>query len=915
MFHVKQPVHFDLWYDGAWHEQADAVYDRDPVTITRGRTAPGEDAAPASAVATFGNLSGDYNPRNIAGALFGKIGRNTPFRIRCDVDPLGVDTFDRTVVGGWGSDADLGSYWHVWTAGSLANFDVGGGVGTMYVPSAGNYSQTYLQDLFIDDPDVTVVSAPPMPTGAVLETGPILMVQASTTYYMVRAEITTAGVLTLALYRREGSVQTTLATAVAPFTFDGTPLRIRARYSGGLLEARVWEVDQSQPSTWLVSAYDDVLITPGGVGLRSGRAVGNTNTADPQFYYGDFSVTGGGTRFVGEIFQWRPGRAKRGDAWASIQAASVLRRLGRGTDPIRSVAYQALVQDDEYAPYRVAVWPLEEEADATVLSSPTGAPPLAYGGDITPGAFTRHPAAERLLTFGAGGLLHATVPAYASSDAEILTLWDIAADADMTDQVVMMRAYCAGGNVDWIDLQYRAGGGLSLHAWRAGSQIDTTGAVSFDVDGLTCAIDLSFRQNGANLDVEIDVYRTNDVINGFSDVFNSITLGRVTYVSVGAVVGGTDIDGCSVGFLAIGTDPDAAFLNFLAPIDSSGTRGTSGYLGERAGQRLQRLLRQAGVPSGVLGGAASRTMGPQRAEPLHVQLEEIELTDDAHLFEPRASRGVVLLTGAGKLNRGVAATIDRTASGVSDLAPVDGDQYLRNDVTVRNVWSGAEGRAVQETGPNNVGDPIADPAAVGRFVTRIDVNLESDDGVQIEAGWRLSLGTWDLTWYRLVTIDLDAAPQLAPLVGVLDIGSHVLLTGLPADETAADVPHLVIGVQEEFRNFRRKVTLYLEPAGPYLVGELDDLGYLDCGASTLASGVDDNDTALMVAVGDTCLWPVGAGLSVPLLLGSEPVTLTAVTGATSPQTLTVTRGTGGVAAAWPAGTEVHVAQPIIPSPV
>ena len=79
-------VHVELWIDAAWEEVTDYVFTRDPMTITRGRSAEGGQVEPSSCTLTVDNRDGRFSPRNPAGAYFGKIGRNTPIRVRVAAD-------------------------------------------------------------------------------------------------------------------------------------------------------------------------------------------------------------------------------------------------------------------------------------------------------------------------------------------------------------------------------------------------------------------------------------------------------------------------------------------------------------------------------------------------------------------------------------------------------------------------------------------------------------------------------------------------------------------------------------------------------------------------------------------------------------------------------------------------------------
>ena len=109
--------------------------------------------------------------------------------------------------------------------------------------------------------------------------------------------------------------------------------------------------------------------------------------------------------------------------------------------------------------------------------------------------------------------------------------------------------------------------------------------------------------------------------------------------------------------------------------------------------------------------------------------------------------------------------------------------------------------------------------------------------------------------------------------------------------------------------------LNASPAGPWTVGVLEDpvLGRADTDGSELATAIGATDTTITVAVTSGPLWIVGSAapdFPFNLALGGEVMTVTGISGATSPQTFTVVRGANGVALAHPAGAALSLADPM-----
>lgn len=69
---------------GTWLDITDDVYQRDPVTVSRGKSDEQSQAGPQRMTFTLDNRDGKYSPRNPLSVLHGKIGRNTP--VRCKID-------------------------------------------------------------------------------------------------------------------------------------------------------------------------------------------------------------------------------------------------------------------------------------------------------------------------------------------------------------------------------------------------------------------------------------------------------------------------------------------------------------------------------------------------------------------------------------------------------------------------------------------------------------------------------------------------------------------------------------------------------------------------------------------------------------------------------------------------------------
>jgi hypothetical protein len=80
----KQNVAVELFYDGVWNNVAatDDVYTDPPITITRGGGEEGAAPRPCRITCSLANDDDRYRPSNPMSPLYGKVGRNTPARVK-----------------------------------------------------------------------------------------------------------------------------------------------------------------------------------------------------------------------------------------------------------------------------------------------------------------------------------------------------------------------------------------------------------------------------------------------------------------------------------------------------------------------------------------------------------------------------------------------------------------------------------------------------------------------------------------------------------------------------------------------------------------------------------------------------------------------------------------------------------------
>ncbi|MEH1013044.1 hypothetical protein V6U90_08025 [Micromonospora sp. CPCC 206060] len=914
---TKQPVQVELYYSGGWH--AVPVYVRDPITIVRGRADEASGPTPATMTCAIANRTGDYNPRNPLSSLFGLIGRNTPIRVGMT---LAEDDFARTEVAGWGT-GPAGAWLWFGAGGTVAAADttVSGGQGRHWVPVTNAYRGTWIPSVSLRDVELAVTVdtfISDVTGGAVEPAGLLLRMQSIGTYYMARLEISPAETVILALYGPSGM----LAWTSLALVWTGQPLRVRASIVGQVLSAAAWDpATGTEPAGWHVQAYDSAITAPGAVGLRSGVASGNTNTKPVEFRYDDLVLTD--RRYYGEVASWKPGRTVdfdpdtgRGDAWAAIEAAGILRRLGQGADPLASPLRRALT-----AATPSAYWPLEDldgaQAGQSAVAGVDDMRPFGYSRFTAPGTAVPEPAAG-LPKFGSGSGIPGSAPVVDLAEGGVLVGYPPAGDGtswriewvmvcprDKAAARIPIR-WTTDGTWDTWDFQVESTG--IFGTFGTGLTAAGSATASFGIfDGLPHHYMIEAVVIGGITSADLYIDGTPVASYGAFVPPMTGTPGSIRSVVVNPLeeVNGTDSMPI-IGHIAV-WNPYPTF-----PPDT--TAAMHGHAGETTAARFTRLCAEQDVDAIVVGNPAEApTMGAQRIATFADLLAEIERTDGGMVYEPRDWLGLVLRTGASLADQDAALTVDYAAEQVAPpLAPVLDDQNTRNDVTARSTATGGTARAVLESGRMSVLPP---PAGVGRVTTQVDVNPADDTRLPDYAGWALHLGTVDEVRFASLTVDLVASPELLDAAASVDVGDRVTVTGLPVDVAPGEVELLVPGYTETIPSHGRTITVNATPYTPYeQVATADGDPRAPADGSTLAAGLTALGLSLSLAsTAENGPWTTDpADFPLDVRVGGERITVSAITGAGSPQAATITaRGVNGVQRAWPAGTEVDVWTPAV----
>lgn len=572
---------------------------------------------------------------------------------------------------------------------------------------------------------------------------------------------------------------------------------------------------------------------------------------------------GSDIRAVVELASLEPDIDELGNVVLDVQAAGLLKRLGQGQrqKPLRSAAYRALTAPENDAD-RVAYWPLEEESEATQITAYQGLGSSSFTSEgVNFGAYTESLSSERMVTFGADGLLFFTVPTYSSVNHKVSCLWTLP-ETSLAANTVLMRMYCTDGqqtnNVDFIDLHYRSSvdGDLSLKAYRGGALLDTAGLGDFSATIVQqhFYLTIQFEDSGSDTDCFYGLINMTDTgMTGSSDTFSGVTIGRISHIAVAE----TDCDGASFGQLIVGTDV-GAFANY----DEAALNifGVQGYRGETASIRMQRLSDEEGVPfslinvggaSGALLGGDTPRMGPQRPLPYLDLMYECVDADGGFLYDKRDELEIEYRTRSSMYSQGptVSLTYSNPETMTRPFKPTTDDLGRRNDVTMHREQGGSARYVIPDDDPDHYStqDP---PDGMGVVDAEFTPNVELDSDLNEQAAWSAHLGSWRGQRFPSVSIDLSSDalvddPTLTAAVLELNVGDWIAgdTTGAPRWIPPGEVRMIAGGYLESLGQFQHFFTFNTFNADPWEVEVVD-------ANSVLANVIDDNDTTVRLAITD-----------------------------------------------------------------
>ncbi|WP_435107358.1 hypothetical protein [Nocardiopsis synnemataformans] len=921
----------ELGIDGEWVPVTGDVRVSDDLLIRRGRADEAR-ADPSSLSLVLNNRHGRYSPRNPMSPYYGRIGRNTPIRVRAaDLPDPGVtlmsDAFDRTVTGGWGS-TDTGQAW-TQTSGTAAQVSVSAGAGRLRMDTLDSVVGMTTSSILPADFDATWdISLDHLPEGSLRSAAYISadvrrFVSGGQTH-AIRMGVSVrafSGAPDGRCYvgadigHSVGSTYTQLTpvAAAAPGVAyaAGEWLSVRCLAVGPELKMKVWPAGTPEPSTWLVQGYLADHATAGLMTLHARLTPSADRTELPTTAsYRNVRVRtpaleDTGVRFVGEISSWPPRwDLSDSDVWVPIQAAGIGRRLGQGAKPLASSLRRGI---PGYRP--LAYWPMEDGSQSTQAAEITG----NMGALATTGV--SYAEVDTLISSGplpkvlAGARIRsASIPSRDSGAWEVNMMLRLEEATESTDYQEFLTVYTSTMRVRASTRQYTDGRPVMvLHIYDQDDVLLHGTSEYMDAPvprmiGAWARVRLRAWLDGTTQRIDLRFFDLDD--RGWGTTASpGRRAGALAHIDT---TFGTELGDLAVGHItAWGSDLATAYF-FAAP----------GYAGEAAADRLSRLSVGEQVPVLVVGDADT-ALGP---EPEGTFLDGVGAAMDADLGvpgEPRDSLGLLYRARKDLYNREPVITLDYRSGHISDpVEPVDDDQQLRNDIETKRDH-GSSFHVVDEDGPLGV-------ATVGRYDESVTLSLASDSQLADQAGWRLHLGTVDELRWPSIRVNL-ANPRMRehiPAILGLDAGDRIRILHPPHWTQASDLDLIVQGYEERIGAFVWELTLTCTPASAWTVGEIaedspavvdpDGPDRADTSGSVLAFDVGQEETHLPVSTTTGPPWTTDpADCPFDVVVGGEIARVTQVVGDGStgfPQSLICERSVNNIVKSHSAGTGVRLAQ-------
>jgi hypothetical protein len=921
----------ELYLGGKWTDISLDVYQRQgtspPVVITRGRPDESSSVSPSSATFDLNNRSGNFSPANPLGAYYPNLNRNTPLRfsIPADANYMRLET-DST---SYASTPDA------------VGLDITGDTEIQIDLWLSNWQPCTLASKWLDSTHKTWALYLNGDGTVSLEYWDGTTDYVSTSTLPLPVQHRTAVKATLRLNDGSGNHVVTFYTApsiAGSWTILGTAVTVAGTISSLFNSAAPVAVGYS--TGYVVTDPHPAYTGPNGriYEFRLLSGIGGTVKADPVFSAQTAGTTSfadaqgntwtlGGTaeissrdyRYHGEMSSLPPKWDVTGtDVHVPVTAGGLLRRIGQRTAPLYTPVRRYYTA--QTAPAVAVYWPMDDAAGAKLLGSAAGGSAMYFTGAPKLASSSAFPGSSALPVSNGAQFTAAVSYGGTWTANDVRFLLQIPAGGEPS--ITFVANIATTGTVALIQLEYTtaASGTLFLVGYNSSGTNLFNVTVMTGVNGQALAIQIAVQQVLSDINVSFAAMSP----GGTSPFAPAAT--PVVSASVGAVTGvqlNPDgiLAGTVFGHLAVlPVYTSIGALNGYTNPDSTVTGPLNGWLGEPAAVRYARLAGEEGFRARVIGPPkTSVQMGYQSVASLTTLLQECEDADRGQQFEPRSCLGLGYRTLASMTNQAVTATVDYSlaqAGGTSAstlLEPVYDDRYILNDATITRGGATTGATYQYQLNDGSVMSVSNPPTGAGDYAGSATISLESDGQLPNEAGWMVHMGTVNEARWPVIPVNLarSAVTSLYYPLASVDIGDYVQLANMLNVITYDPVKQVAYQVKEPLGGFFHELEWSCGPESPYETAIYDDAVYgrADTDGSTLASSATSGATSLSVATtsSSTPLWTTAAAdFPFDISIGGERITVTNITGSSSPQTFTVTRGINGVTKAQTSGADVRL---------
>lgn len=597
------------------------------------------------------------------------------------------------------------------------------------------------------------------------------------------------------------------------------------------------------------------------------------------------------------------------DTTVPVTASGMIRRLTQGANPLLS---PMTTNFDRYSP--AGYWSLEDGSDATSASSrvpggkagvlrlvslglsATGLPGSSSAAQFTDPAST--------MTFTANRM---------SSTGTVSFVFYCNLSSLPSTEKIMARLYTSG-TAKTITVSLTPTAWVTRFLAADGTELTNSNVAigSIDPSKNWVGYNLLLQNSGSNMNYSIRW----DNIGVFGGGVGPVSISSASAgIPTGAFFSATDTAYTSAKYAHLFMSTG----NFDLSSDAF-RKASNGWLGETAAARLARLAAENNVPIEIWGiQNDSELMGYQLIDTFMNNVYDCTDTDGGMFGESRSALSLFYRTRTSLEGRSD-LTLSYAASHLSAVPqPTEDDQAFTNDVTVSRP-NGGSARSQNTDGATSVSQP---PAGVGPYTTAVSRNVSDESRLPSIAGMMMLTGSWDEARYPNLTVglhrtEIQSNATLTAQVMSLEIGDSSTLTGLPAGQPPDPVLELIQGYTEVLDHHTWTITSNCTPAGPYvnaaLPGSTFSVVRLDATTHSLGAGINTTATSLSLVTPagsarwiDSATYPADFPFNIKVT--GEIMTVTAITGTSSPQTATVTRSVNGIVKSHNSGELVRLATP------